>query len=52
MPRFQDALVQAAIDLSNRRPNRPTIMVVPEFFDSYQITGRVWRGEETPLPTD
>ena len=28
MPRFQDALVQAAVDLDNRRPNRPTIMVV------------------------
>ena len=34
------------------RRTRPTIMVVPEFFDKYQITGRVWRGEETPLPTD
>ena len=34
------------------RRTRPAIMVVPEFFDKYQITGRVWRGEETPLPTD
>jgi hypothetical protein len=34
------------------RRTRPAIMVVPEFFNKYQLTGRVWRGEETPLPTD
>ncbi len=34
------------------RRTRPEIMVVPEFFDKDQITGRVWRGEETPLPID